>query len=72
METIHRFMPAQMIPEQRCLAIAAILATGLCRLRAKNNGITPDKLAERQVLLGFRGQRSVHRGPAHPSIRESL
>lgn len=50
METIHRFMPAQMTPEQRCLAIAAILATGLCRLRAKNSGITPDKLAEPQVL----------------------
>ncbi|WP_253306886.1 hypothetical protein [unidentified bacterial endosymbiont] len=70
METIHSLLPAQMTPEQRCLAIAAILATGLCRLRAKNSGITPDKLTERQVLLGFRSQPSVHRGPATLSPKE--
>jgi hypothetical protein len=58
--SINHLPPERMTPEQRRLEIAVILAKGLVRLRQSSPVKRQIPATERQVLLGFSGDQSVH------------
>ena len=58
--SINHLPPERMTPEQRRLEIASILAKGLVRLRQSSPVKRQIPATERQVLLGFSGDQSVH------------
>ena len=59
--SINHRPPERMTPDQRRLEIASILAKGLVRMRQSNQTERHIPATERQVLLGFSGDQSVHK-----------
>ena len=59
--SINHLPPERMTPEQRRMEIASILAKGLVRLRQSSPVKRQIPANEREVLLGFSGDQSVHK-----------
>lgn len=63
----NSFLPEQMTTEQRRMEIAALLATGLCRLRDISTPVHP----EQGLVLDCGAHPSVHRHRVNPTNQES-
>ena len=71
MQSINHFPPERMTPEQRRAEVAALLATGLCRLRASTPLPTANVPTQRAVQLAFTGNQSVHVHSLNKRTKES-
>lgn len=63
--------PGRMTAEQRRLEVAFILAQGLVRLRQAPRRQRQMLATDREVLLGFSGDQSVHEDLRNPSPMRS-
>ena len=65
MHPIKKVPPDAMSQAERCAEVAALLANGLCRLRAANAKAHTEGQPERRFSLGFRAQERVYTDPVN-------
>lgn len=64
MSTANIFDSAHAGPDDRLREVAALLALGLQRARAKGTALTPTQVTESEFDLGFPGGQRVHANPS--------